>query len=82
MPDEKQTVFVQAERTRVHSAVSRAGPPRSVHRTRRYLYMRYVYMYNIFKHQAIHPVGFMLEHRVRCWPNIKPTLGERLVFDG
>ena len=32
--------------------------------------------------KPLHSVGFMLEHRVRCWPNIKPTLGERLVFDG
>ena len=27
-------------------------------------------------------VGTMLAHRLRHWPNIVPTLGERLVFAG
>ena len=27
-------------------------------------------------------VGSMLTHRLRRWPNIEPTLGERLVFAG
>ena len=25
-------------------------------------------------------VGLMLGHRLRCWPNIKPALGQRLGF--
>ena len=27
-------------------------------------------------------VGSMLGHRLRRWPNIEPTMGECLVFDG
>ena len=27
-------------------------------------------------------VGLLLAHRLRRWPNINPTLGERLVFAG
>ena len=37
---------------------------------------------NIFQQtRNVHPnVGTMLAHRLRRWPNIVPTLGERLVF--
>ena len=29
-----------------------------------------------------HNVGSMLAHRLRRWPNIEPTLRERIVFAG
>ena len=33
------------------------------------------------KHEIGYPsVGFILAHRLRHWPNIKPTLGQRLLF--
>ena len=47
------------------------------------MFENYFYSYMYLANTTRWPsVGLMLAHRLRRWPNIKPALGQRLVFAG